>query len=220
MKGSVIPFNANSNIIMAAPTGGGKTEMTYKLLKNANIMFETPPELIIYCFNIYQSPLFDRMKVEVKNIQFFEGLPDRDKLIEWNKVKGQKIIVLDDLLQKASTSNDIVELFCVIASHMNYSVIFLVQNVFGDSKRLRTISLNTHYFLIFKNQRSSIQVQTLGRQMFPGETNFFMDAYKKAVSRPYGYLLIDISQRSDPRYTLRTNILPGETTIVYTPSSK
>ena len=73
---------------------------------------------------------------------------------------------------------------------MNYKVFFLVQNVLGDSKKLRMISLNAHYFVIFKNQRHQGKVQTLGSQIFPGLTSFFMDAYKKAVS--YGYYLIDI----------------------------
>ena len=102
------------------------------------------------------------MKSEIENIRFFEGLPDRDKLIEWNKIEGEhKVIVLDDLLQKASARNDIVDLFCVLSSHMQYTVMFLVQNIFGDSKRLRTVSLNAHYFIIFRNLRHQARVQTI-----------------------------------------------------------
>lgn len=178
-----LPFLAPSNIIVAAPTGGGKTRLVYELLNSASSMFETKPQSIIYCYNIYQKPLFDQMKREIENIHFFEGLPERENLREWNRITDHKIIVLDDLLQKASASNDIVDLFCVLSSHMNYTVLFLVQNVFGNSKRLRTISLNAHYFIIFKNQRDQMQVQTLGRQIFPGQTAFFMDAYKKAVKK-------------------------------------
>lgn len=214
----VIPFLTPSNIIVAARTGGGKTQLVYEILKKASVMFETAPQLIIYCFNVYQKPLFDQMKNEIGNIEFFEGLPARENLYEWNKTNNHhKIIVLDDLLQKASTSNDIVDLFCVLSSHMNYTVLFLVQNVFGDSKKLRTISLNAHYFLIFKNQRHQAQVRILLSQILPGETTFFMDAYKKAVSRPYGYLLIDIHPRGNPSYVLRTNILAHECMIVYKP---
>ena len=116
-------------------------------------------------------------------------LPDREKLHEWNKLCPKaKVIVLDILLQKASASNDIVDLFCVLSSHMYYTVLFLVQNLFGDSKRLRTISLNSHYFIIFKNPRHQQQVQILGSQIVPKQTDFFMSSYMKAVSsRSYGY---------------------------------
>ena len=213
---TIIPFQTPSNIIVAASTGCGKTHLVYQLLQNASVMFESAPKSVIYCFNVYQKPLFDQMKTEIENIEFFEGLPGRENLHEWNKINsGHKIIVLDDLLQKTSVSNDIVDLFCVLSSHMNYTVFFLVQNVFSDSKNLRTISLNAHYFVIFKNQRHQVQVQTLGSQIFPGQTSIFMDAYKKAVSRPYGYLLIDIHPRGNPFYALRSNILPNETTLVY-----
>ena len=33
---------------------------------------------------------------------------------------------------------------------------------------------------------------TLARQMYPGRSQRFMDAYEKAVGRPYGYLLVDL----------------------------
>lgn len=217
-KKPVLQFLTPSNIIVAARTLGGKTFLVYQILKNASVMFETVPQLIIYCFNVYQKPLFDQMKNEIRNIEFFEGLPTRENLYEWNKINNHhKIIVLDDLLQKASASNDIVDLFYVLSSHMSYTVLFLVQNVFNDSKKLRTISLNAHYFLIFRNQRAQNQVRTLLSQILPGETAFSMDAYKKAVSRPYGYLLIDIHPRGNPSYLYRSNILPHETMIVYKP---
>ena len=216
---AVIPFLKPANIIVASRTGGGKTHLVYQILKHASAMFEILPERIIYCYNVYQTPLFDQMKKEIQGIQFVQGIPKREDLNEWNKITpGHKVIVLDDLLQRASASNDIVDLFCVLSSHMNFTVLFLVQNVFGDSKRLRTISLNAHYFIIFKTQRHQMQVQTLGTQMFPGETTFFMDAYKRSVVRLYGYLLIDIHPRGNPSYTLRTNILPNEITIVYRPA--
>ena len=215
----VLPFKMPANILIAGRTGSGKTQLVYQILKHATLMFETEPQSIIYCYNVYQKPLFDEMKHDIDQLQFCEGLPDREKLHEWNKLCPEaKVIVLDDLLQKASASNDIVDLFCVLSSHMNYTVLFLVQNLFGDSKRLRTISLNSHYVIIFKNPRHQQQVQILGSQIFPKQTDFFMSSYMKAVSsRSYGYLLIDIHPRANSLYALRTNILPNETTIVYRP---
>ena len=85
--------------------------------------------LVIYCFNVYQKPLFDQMKTEIENIEFFEGLPGRENLHEWNRINSShKGIVLDDLLPKASASNDIVDLFCVLSSRMNYTVFFFNSN--------------------------------------------------------------------------------------------
>ena len=218
-RAPVFRFKTPSNILVSSTTGGGKTTLVYQILKNASVMFEVSPQAIIYCYNVYQKPLFDQMKSEIENIHFHESIPDRETLEEWNTSYPQtKIIVLDDLLQKVCTSSDIVDLFTVCSSHMNYTVFCLVQNVFGDSSRkFRTMSLNTHYFIIFKNPRDEMQVQILGRQLYPRSSDFFMSAYKKATARDYGYLLIDIHPRSNPLYALRTNILPNQTTIVYRP---
>jgi len=56
--------------------------------------------------------------------------------------------------------------------------------------------------------------------MFPTETKFFMNAYKKAVSKNDGYLLVDLSPHSNQLYKLRTNIFPTQTLIVYRPENE
>jgi hypothetical protein len=128
--------------------------------------------------------------------------------------------VIDDLAQKASVSVDIVNLFTIYSHHHNFSVFFLVQNLFSGGKYFRTISLNSHYFILFSNQRDQLQIQTLARQMFPGETKYFMDAFKKATSKKYGYLLIDISPHTVSLYKLRTDIFPNQTVIVFRPEKE
>ncbi|CAC5376467.1 unnamed protein product [Mytilus coruscus] len=45
-----------------------------------------------------------------------------------------------------------------------------------------------------------------------------MDAFGKATQlKPYSYLCLDLSQRSNKQYSLRTRIFPDEDTIVYRP---
>ena len=77
------------------------------------------------------------------------------------------------------------------------------------------ISLNFHYLVIFRNPRDSLSVSTLAKQMFPGRTDYLMESFRDATSRPYGYLVIDCHQLTSENMRLRTNILPGERQIVY-----
>ncbi len=65
--------------------------------------------------------------------------------------------------------------------------------------------------------RDELQIQTLGRQMFPGKLKYFMDAYRRATEKKYNPLLIDISPHSNPKYKLRTGILPGQLLVVFLP---
>ena len=76
-----------------------------------------------------------------------------------------------------------------------------MQNFFD--KRLRTITLNTHYVVFFKNPRDTSQIQHLGRQM---GSKILAHAYKDATSEPYGYLLVDLKQDTPEEIRLRTGI--------------
>jgi hypothetical protein len=92
---------------------------------------------------------------------------------------------------------------------------YLTQNLFPPGKLSRTISLNSHYMIVFKNPRDSLGISTLARQMYPHNTSFLLQSFQDATTRPYGYLLLDLHQLTPENMRLRTNILPGEKHIVY-----
>ena len=213
---SLIKFESPTSIIIAAPSNSGKSVLAKNILKHADGMFKVPPSKIFFCYTIYQ-PLYDEMKNEISNIEFHQGLPSMDTLTEWGEVHGHKIVVLDDLMMDAADSSEIVHLMCVGSHHHQITVIHILQNLFQKGKSMRTASINTHYFIIFKSKRENSQISYLGRQIFPGKSKFFMDAFQKATSRPYGYLLLDLNPHTDIAYQLRTDILPGQSTIVYQP---
>ena len=79
-----------------------------------------------------------------------------------------------------------------------------------QGKGSRSISLNSHYLVLFKNPRDKLQILTLAKQMYPGQTDFFLNQYEEAVKRPFGYLLIDLKTTTQDNCRLRTNVLPSE----------
>ena len=110
----------------------------------------------------------------------------------------------------ASKDQRIVNLFTRGSHHRNLSVIYIVQNLFHQGKGSRSISLNSHYLVLFKNPSDKLQVLTLAKQMYPGLPDFFLKQYEEAVRRPYGYLLIDLKTTTRDECRLRTNVLLGE----------
>lgn len=216
-KESLIKLESPTSVLISAPSGGGKTFLTKKILIHANAMFKVPPYKIFFCYSMWQ-PLYDEMQSEIPNIQFYQGLPTMEELNDWGSENGHKILVLDDLMMKSANSEELVHMMCIGSHHANVSIIFLLQNVFVKGKSMRTVSLNCHYFILMASKRDSLQIQTLGRQIFPGKTKYFMDSYQKATSKPYGYLLVDINPRTDIKFQLRTNIFPGEDTIIFEPT--
>ena len=66
-----------------------------------------------------------------------------------------------------------------------------------------------------ENDRSV--VSGFGAQAYPGKTKYFKDAYEKATSQPYGYLVSDMTVTCPNEYRLRTKIFPNEDTHVFVP---
>ena len=89
-------------------------------------------------------------------------------------------------------------------------MIYSVQNLFHQRKDNRSISQNSHYLVLFKNPRDKLQILTLAKQMYPGQTDLFLNQYEEAVKRPFGYLLIDLKIDTQDNCRLRTNVLPSE----------
>ena len=104
----------------------------------------------------------------------------------------------------------IVNLFTRGSHHRNLSVIYIVQNLFHQGKGSRSISLNSHYLVLFKNPRDKLQILTLAKQMYPGQTHSFIQRYEEAMQRPFDYLLVDLKTTTQNNCRLRTNVLPGE----------
>ncbi len=142
---------------------------------------------------------------------FHEGIPD----VEGWDVTKRRLVVIDDLMNE--TDERVTRLFTKGSHHRNLSVIYIVQNLFGRNKQMRTISLNSKYIVVFKNPRDATQIISLGRQIYPSRIKFVSEAFISSTSRPYGYLLFDLQQETPDELRLRTNIFPGELHTVFVP---
>ncbi|VDI01124.1 Hypothetical predicted protein [Mytilus galloprovincialis] len=215
-KESLLKYQSPTSIFIVGASNSGKTVYTKNMLEHADEMFQKPPTKIYYCFSVWQ-PIYDEMKTNIKNIEFHKGLPEMDILSEWGAHKGHKILVLDDLMMDSADSSELVHLMCVGSHHHQITVIYILQNLFHKGKAMRTASLNCHYFILFRNYRDQLQVQTLGKQIFPGQSKYFIDSYHKATSVKFRPLIIDLNAHTDKTYQLTTNRGVEQFPIVYLP---
>lgn len=205
-----LKFKACSTIMVAGPTGVGKTVWTHQLLKED--LFTEVPASILYCYGVYQ-PFYDTFTIP--NLTFHQGVPSSEKL---QKIQDGKfhIIVLDDLMEQINNKGQEVEdMFTKLCHHYNMTAIYLTQNIFGKGKHARTISLNTHYLILFENKRDESQCLHLGKQLYPHQVSFFLEVLHDAVAQPHGYLLVDCSPNSPKEFKLRTNVFSTQNCIVY-----
>ena len=130
-------------MVVAGPTGSGKTSWIKKIIENAPIVSKPPPERIIYFYGEYQ-PLI----TQLKNVTFIQGISE--EII--SHLFGENAwIIIDDLMNESSNSLLISELFTKGSHHRNLSVILILQNFFQQGRQMRNITLNSQYIVLFKN---------------------------------------------------------------------
>ena len=134
-----------------------------------------------------------KVKIEHLEVVFLDDIPNFDEM----GMQISTVVVFDDLLQEGSDNSQVCSLF-TRGRHLNFSVIFLSQNLYHQGKHSRDISLNTDYLILYKNPRDATQIRTLGQQMYPQSKHFLSWAYNDAVNKEqYGHLVLDLKPYTD-----------------------
>ena len=159
-------------------------------------MINLPPERIVWCYSQWQ-PAYVEMLFTIPNIVFVKGIPPTLEQGSYFHVKKRN---LNDQMIDAGKDQRIINLFTRGSHHRNLSVIYTVQDLFHQGKGRRSVSLNSHYLVLFKNPRDKLH----------GRIDFLLKQYEGAVRRPFGHLLKDLKTTTQDDCRLRTHVLPGE----------
>ena len=197
-------------LLVSGGTKTGKTTFVKKLLSNVQVMIDPPSENIKYFYSEYQDT-FAEIKSLVPNIEFIESVPD--VIFDSINPKTRNIYIFDDMMGERDSV--IAKLFTKKSHHGNLSVIYIVQNLFHQSKDHRTISLNTSYTVLTKNVRDASQVIHLAKQIYPNNVKYFQQAYQMATAEPFSYLFIDLTPTCPDETSLRSGIFPNDKHYVY-----
>lgn len=202
------------SMVVSGPSNCGKTFFVKNVIENISRLISHSVDNVVYIYSCWQ-PLYNQL-LQIRDINFVNGLPESlcdDVLLPPDK---NNLLIIDDLMNDASNNVEVQNVFTKYVHHRNLSCLYLVQNLFVQGKSSRTISLNTNYLVLFKNPRDKYQITLLGRQMFPGNAKYFLEAFNDATAAPYGYLLIDYKAKTPDYLRLRTDLLSDQP-VVYIP---
>jgi hypothetical protein len=205
------PFEPYTAFGIYGPSRCGKSTFIRKLLQNKADMFKTEPKRIMYCYGIWSEDYHD-MEKTIDGLSFRKGLPELSHVEEFAD-GNHNILIFDDLMSEICKNTWTDKLFTMCSHHLKLSIMFISQNLFPQSKNMRNISLNLSYLILFRSPRDQQQLAVLGTQL--GARNKLIEAYKDAVSKPYTYLLIDLTPSCGPQFRWRTSIFPEEDTVLY-----
>jgi len=80
------------------------------------------------------------------------------------------LLIIDDLMLE--TDERVANIYTKGLHHKNISVVYIAQNLCPNNKFARTMSLNAHYMILFKNPRDTTQFANLACQMYPKTSHF------------------------------------------------
>ena len=118
------------------------------------------------------------------------------------------LVVLDDL--QSEQSKDTLLLHTVHSHHRNLTVICLNHSIFPKNRFQRDLTQSTKYIIVCKNPRDTQAFHRLALQLHPSHARSLYDAYLDACSRPYGYLLCDLTQEAHPALKYRSQLFPSD----------
>ena len=194
--------------LVSGPTGSGKSSHVKDQILQKGI---TPsPDRIVWLF-VEDQPMYKTLTEH--GVEFIQGIPENFESMFDSRRRN--LLVLDDLMTQCHSDQRLTRMFSVGSHHRNLSIIFIIHNLFHQGKEMRNLSLNSHYIILFKNPRDSLQIMTLAHQMYPGRSKFLIEAYRDATKSSYGYLFLDLKPTTSEMLRVRTQILPADLQIVY-----
>lgn len=200
---------------LAGQSGSGKSTWIRNFLNVISIMTDTIFDKIIYVYHI-DTPMYQEIRKEHPNIIWIQGYLDTlvDDHLSNNQEK--KLLILDDLMVQLANSKNFAELTTTLSHHLNTSVLYTFQNTLYQGKQMRTIHLNSTFYVLFKSPRDMTQVKTLANQLGVLTPETLKRCYKQATAHKYSYLVVDLQMETPDPLRLRAGVLPGEQLVIFT----
>lgn len=207
----VIQLETPLRMIIAGSSGVGKSHFTAQLILNRHRLFKRAIDGVVYCAKFRTSiPTSLQALEQAGFLVFHEGTPT-DEMLQ-NATGENKLFIIDDLLETAMRS-EVVSDMMTQGRNRNISIILLVQNLFPQLPKARTISLQCNYAVIFRCLRDSSAIMPFAKQAFTYNARAFVDMYIKYINRPFAYLFCDFTQFTPNALRYRTDIFSPISTV-------
>lgn len=203
-------------MLIAGPTSCGKSVLVFKIIENVQELITPTTDNITYCYSQWQEG-FEKLKSKVT---FHEGLMSREDLFSSNRDTSQHMLLIIDDLLDPEYAPLVRDLFIKGSHHLNMSVVFITQNLFIPNKDYRTLSLNAHYVIVFKNPRDMSQIRHLGQQAFPSYPGFLTLVYNNETQEKHSYIVVDFKQGTPDNLRVRNSVTTPWNTLVFIPEKK
>lgn len=191
--------------IVNGPTGSGKTHFIHNFLLSVNNNIIPAPTNLLLCYGKEQALYNEILRnAPIAKKKLHIGKLEAEEMV-FNKSENN-LLIIDDLMDEIEDDVKIGHLFTRGSHHDNVSVIIFTQNLFPKGKVSRTLSINAHYFFLFKNPRDASQIMHLAKQVMPSNSKEIVEAYNLATEKSYAYLFLNFHQETPHYMRMMSNV--------------
>lgn len=192
--GISVPFR----MLIAAPSGSGKTNALMNLIYNFDKTFQE----IIVCVKSSDEPLYELLENKLKNIKIYENgdVPDLSEFSKFDEKtkkykridKLQRLIVFDDLITSKQANIKAAEYY-IKARKLGFSMVYIGQSYYQIPKIIRD---NTQYFILGRHLLNRDLKMILSA--FPSRLGLdeFVNLYNDLLDEQLDTLIINIEKRN------------------------
>ncbi len=219
-----IKIHCPSRMVIAGPSMIGKSQFALRLIKFRDHVYNQNFDRILYAFpetslHLHQQ-FIDALKDACSFIEIVEGIPNINALNLNTDATTHKLLVMDDLMTRVFSSNDMLELVTSTSHHSNISVVIISQSIFLPAKHRLTLIRNCSEKVIFHDKLDHNQLAVISRHIAPGQPKLLKECfdfiYRNTKKTDLKYLLLDASPISELPYNacIRSFIFPDDDGIV------
>lgn len=187
----------------------GKTSFTIRLVKNAEKVYNNKFDAIIWCHEAGESAVPREELKDVANLRFHRGLPP-----SFSSFPRNSLIICDDCTKEGANSDTIYKASLMGTHHLQQSLLLILHNIFTPGRNFKSVSVNSHYYVLFRSPRDRSQIDIFFRQLEPKRWRQLRDIYdQEVVAIPFNYLLIDCHPASAAElapFRFKNNIFPDD----------
>lgn len=187
----------------------GKTSFCVRLVRQADKVYTNKFDEIIWCYGGGENAVPRKALKGVRNLKFYKGLP-----ASFSEFSTNSLIICDDCTQESANSDTIYKASLMGTHHQTQSLILVLHNIFTPGRKFKSVSVNSHYYFLFKSPLARDQVDILCRRVRPRGWRELADIYEReVVKEDNNYLLLDLHPATKKQFTafrVRNNILPDD----------
>jgi hypothetical protein len=117
------------------------------------------------------------------------------------------LLIIDDSMLDAQIMKRAAEISIRDIHHTSSNLIVIVQRLYVNDANYRILFDQATHVILFKIVKGHFTLSRFVADIFPLKLrDYFWDSYNEATSKPFGYILVDITGNSPINACLYTNI--------------